>query len=312
MANTYLTKLNNIYGKVNLESIATKTFQDIVDSKNAVLGILSHTGIAGFKFHIPDREQVRMQSRITTHYLENNEPAQDHIANEPIEITLQGYQGEYFYPIKKIEALAAAIIPTMSLIPEFMPKISAITKQVKQAKLDYEKALNPNQFMTYNGNAIANAVNNFVSGNNIGNGSIISQTINDYVNKDRLGSLKSAWNNNFNAVDLFATFQNLYKFKSAQARAYYFFEALWKSKMTFSVETTWKRYDNMAILNVTPVRDKTLDITDFRVTLQQINRTYSLSMSINAAGRTRTQLAEEANKGTDKGLKVDVSTYANR
>lgn len=308
----YLAKLNNIYGKVNLQALATKTFQDIVDSKNAVLGILTKTGIAGFKFHIPEREQVRMQSRITTHYLENNEPAQDHIANEPLEITLQGYQGEYFYPIHKLEAMAAAVVPTMALIPEFMTELAPITKQVKQAKLDYEQALNPNQFQTYNGNAIATAVNNYVSGNNVGSGGIISQTINDYVNKDRLSSFTTAWNNNFNAVDLFATFQNLFKFKSAQARAYHFFEALWKARMTFSVETTWKRYDNMAILSVVPVRDKTLDITDFRVTLQQINRTYSLSTSVNAAGRTRTQLSEEANKGTDKGLKVDVSTYADR
>lgn len=311
MANKYLTKLNNVYGKVNLQALATKTFQDIVDSKNAVLSILSHTGIAGFKFHIPEREQVRMQSRITTHYLENNEPAQDHIANEPIEITLQGYQGEYFYPINKFESMAAAVIPTMALVPEFMTQLSPITKQVKQAKLDYEQSLNPNQFQTYNGSAIANSINNYVSGNNIGDGSIISQTITDYVNRDRLSSLTTAWKNNFNAVDLFAIFQNLYKFKSAQARAFYFFEALWKARMTFSVETSWKRYDNMAILSVVPVRDKTLDITDFKVTLQQINRTYSLSTSVNAAGRTRTQLAEEANKGTDKGLQVDVSTNTN-
>lgn len=278
MANTYLNKLNNIYGKVNLASLATKTFQDIVDSKNAVLGIITKTGIAGFKFHIPEREQVRMQSRITTHYLENNEPAQDHIANEPLEITLQGYQGEYFYPIHKLEAMAAAVVPTMALIPEFMNELSPITKQVKQAKLDYEQALNPNQF----------------------------KTLSDYVNKDNFNSLTTAWKNNFNAVDLFAVFQNLYKFKSAQVRAYHFFEALWKSKMAFSVETSWKRYDNMAILSVVPVRDKTLDITDFRVTLQQLNRTYSLSMAVNSAGRTRTQLAEEANKGTDKGLQVQV------
>lgn len=289
MAN-YTNLLNNLYGKVNIESIATKTFQDIVDSKNAVLSILSHTGIAGFKFHIPDREQITYNSQITTHYLENNEPAQDHIANEPVRITLQGYQGEYFYPVQKFEALAAAVIPTMSLIPEFMPQISAITKQVKTAKLNYE---------------LKNQIKDLYSANT---SSPYGQAVYDYINKgsitDSITRLKSVYQNNFNSVDLFALFQNLYKFKSAQTRAFYFLEALWKSKMVFSVETSWKRFDNMAITNLTPTRDKNLDITDFKVSLQQINRTYSRTITVNSAGRTSIQKSEVADKGTDKGVPV--------
>lgn len=287
---SYQTLLNNIYGKVNLESLATKTFQDIVDSKNAVLSILSHTGIAGFKFHIPDREQITFNSQITTHYLENNEPAQDHIATEPIKITLQGFQGEYFYPVQKFEALAAAVIPTMSLIPEFLPQLSAITKQVKKAKLNYE---------------LKNQVKNLYSANT---SNPYGQAVYDYINNDsvsdKIFKLNAVYQNNFNSVDLFALFQNLYKFNSAQTRAFYFLEALWKSKMVFSVETSWKRYDNMAITNITPSRDRNLDITDFKVSLQQINRTYSRTMSINAAGRTSIQKTETADKGTDKGITV--------
>lgn len=307
----YISMLNNLYGKVDLKTLATKTFQDIVDSNNAVLSILSHTGIAGFKFHLFEREQVNMRSRITNHYLENNEPAQDHIANEPIQITLQGFQGEYFYPINKIEALAAEVIPALSLVPEFLPQIDNITQQVKKAKLSYEMAQNLNQTMTYNGNAVSNAVYNYINDYNVGTGNIISQTIDDYVWGNKLSNVTSAISDNFNAVDLFALFQNLYKIKSAQTRAFLFLEALWKSRMIFSVETSWKRYDNMAITNVTPTRDKNLDVTDFKVSLQQINYTYSLSMAINAAGRTQTQLIEEVNKGTDKGLKVDVSANTN-
>ena len=308
MANKYIEKLNNVYSKVDMSTLANKTFQDVVDSKNAVLSILSKTGIAGFKFHVPQREQVTMQNKISAHYLENNEPAQDHIANEPLRITLQGYEGEYFYPVHKIEAIAGKVIPTLSLVPEFLQNIDAITKQVKQAKLTYELYQNLNQTMTYNGNAISNAVSSYVNDYKMGSSSIISQTIDDYVNGNKWQSLKTAYTKNFNTVDLFKIFQNLYKMKSAQTRAFLFFEALWKAKLIFSVETSWKRYDNMSILNVVPVRDKNLDITDFKITLQQINYTYSLSTSINAAGRTRTQLAEEANKGTDKGIQIDVST----
>lgn len=291
----YTTLLNNIYGKVNINAIATKSFQDVIDSDNVILSILSHTGIAGFKFHIPEREQITMNNQITNHYLENNEPAQDHIANEPIKITLQGYQGEYFYPIHKLEAMAAKVIPSMALIAEMMPQTDSITKQVKIAKLEYEKA-NINIKSLYDNLPASNL-------------SIVGQEINKQVsdsviNANKLTNISEAFTNNFNGVDLFSIFQNLYKLKSPQTRAFYFLEALWKNKMTFSVETSWKRYDNMAIINVTPTRDKNLDITDFRVTLQQINRTYSLTMSAEAAGRTSLQKAEMVDKGTDKGIPV--------
>lgn len=290
----YLEQLNNLYGKIDVTSLATKSFQDIVDNQNAVLSIFSKMGIAGFKFHVPRREQVTFNNQITNHYLENLEPAQDHIANEPIKITLEGFQGEYFYPVQKIEAMVANVIPTLSLIPEFLPQISAITKQVKSAKLAYEAAAS-NYTGTLTQSSIASATN--LNGFEFGGG---------YSLKDKFNAAATAYQDNFNSVDLFSLFQGLYKFKSAQTRAFFFLESLWKAKMTFSVETSWKRYDNMVILNVIPTRDDNADITDFKVVLQQINRTFSKTMSINAAGRTKQQLEEESNKGTDKGLQVQV------
>ena len=71
---------------------------------------------------------------------------------------------------------------------------------------------------------------------------------------------------NYSVMDLFTLFQSLYKLKSAQARAFLFFECMWKSRALFSVETTWKRYDNMAILSLQPRRDKNADITEFSIT----------------------------------------------
>ena len=306
MANTYLQKLNNLYGKTNLPNLATATFQDVVDSKNAILSIFSHTGIAGFKFHIPQREQVNFVSRVTNHYLENNESAQDHIVNEPIQITLSGYQGEYFYPLQKYEALIAEVVPTLGLVTQLMPKITDITKQVKNAKLAAEEAQRINNSLNYNVQLTDITTRN--------SSSAISQAIStDILNNpsSKWDVLKETAKNEFNAVDLFSLFQNIYKLKSAQTRAYLFFEALWKAKMLFSVETSWKRYDNMTILNVTPIRDNNADITDFKITLQQINRTYSKSILTDAAGRTQDQLADVVNKGTDTGLKVDVSNNSN-
>lgn len=309
MATQYLSRLNNLYGKIDLKSLASKMLQDEVDSDYAILGVFENTGIAGFKFHIPQREQVTMSSDITDHYIEDNSPVQDHIACKPIEITLQGYQGEYFYANQKFESKIANIVPTMALVTEFLPQVNTITQQVKSIKLGYEERQNTLQNL-YNQNISTSTVTGSILGQNDTN--TIAGAINNTVTgqadlKTKASLLYDATKSNLNSTDLFQAFQDLYKLKSAQTRAFLFFEALWKSQRYFTVETSWKRYDNMAITNVTPVRDNNADITDFKVTLKQLHFTQSKSITIdNKAGRTREQLAKEADKGTDKGLKTDV------
>ena len=106
---------------------------------------------------------------------------------------------------------------------------------------------------------------------------------------------------------MFKIFQDLYKLKSAQTRAFFFFDAMWKSKALFSVETSWKRYDNMCIQTLIPKRDNNADITDFNITFKQISRAQTKYETLkNAAGRTRQQLMKKQNKGIDKGQKVET------
>ena len=125
-------------------------------------------------------------------------------------------------------------------------------------------------------------------------------------NTSILSKTELLWNS-LNGVDLFQLFQNLYKIRSAQTRAFLFFEALWKSEAIFTVETTWKRYDNMLIQKVMPVRDSNADITNFSVTFKQMNFTQSRYESLkNAAGRTRQQLAKTVSKGIDKGEQAEA------
>lgn len=285
IANNFFKTANNKYKISGKIQTATSFFKDTINIGEAIVSVVSNTGIAGFKFHLPKREQVKMQSEITDHFTDENSPVQDHIARKPITITMNGLQGEYFYSVNKIEDALALITPTMALVKEFMPKLSdaAMAAKTLKTKVTAQMALD---------GKVANAM-----GEKYGLG----------------GKLKSVWNqlktvpNDVNAVDLFQLMQDLYKLKSAQTRAFLFFAALWESEALFTVETTWKRYNNMAITDVTPIRDENADITDFTVSFKQLNFTKTLTRNLeNYTGRTRQELSEIVNKGVDKGKKVEV------
>lgn len=276
--NDFFQTINKKYSEVNKTQLATKLIKEHTDIEEAVVNILGSTGIAGFKFHIPKREQIKMQAEATDHYIDTNRPVQDHIALKPITITLNGLHGDYFYSVNQIEDMLATVVPTLSLIKQFLPNLSDVTKQVKEK---YYKDLKAKAFAKSTYDKKTNIYDNVSSG--------------------------------FDAVllnreDLFSLAQQLYKLKSAQTRAFFFFEALWKSRAIFSVETTYRRYDNMVITSVTPLRDENADITDFTLTFKQLNFTTSLYKSYeNIAGRLRQQLAQTANKGLDKGREVPTT-----
>lgn len=279
--NTFISKLETI----SPIDYAKNLFKEHADIGTAVVSVLSNTGIAGFKFHLPEKEQVRMQSEITDYYTDNGQNVQDHIARQPITITLSGLQGEYFYSINQFEDKLALVVPTLKLVTEFLPKLSPATIQIKTA---------------YNNNieTIKNKDKELLQ--NVG--------INTYYDSVSLGDKFSSGLKSIgvNGVDLFKLFQELYKLKSAQTRAFFYFQALWQSNQVFTVETTWKRYDNMVIQSLQPVRDNNADITEFTITFKQINFVQSVYTSVEAAaGRTKDQLSQKVNKGVDKGEKVD-------
>lgn len=274
----FLTTVNNKYGVQDKLTLARSIFQDNINIGEAIVNVLSSTGIAGFKFHLPETEQVNMESNITDYYTDSNSVMQDHIARAPVTIMVNGMQGEYFYSVNEIEDLLANVTPVLSLVKQFAPKLSSATMQIKQNWAKYQES--------QQGLAAYYAT--------FDKGIPLNQ------------SLNNLWND-LNGVDLFQLFQNLYKLKSAQTRAFLFFEALWKSQAVFSVETTWKRYDNMLIQKVTPIRDSNADITEFSVVFKQMNFAQSRYESLNnAAGRTRQQLLKQVNKGIDKGSQAEA------
>lgn len=268
--------LNGNISTTNINPLDTAKYlmKKSVNIGEAVVNVLGNTGIAGFKFHVPQGEQVNMENDITDFYIDTNSVIQDHIARKPITITVNGFQGEYYYTVHPIENILSKVTPTLALVKQFLPKISPVTAAIK--RLQARKNEIPAIKVDENGRGITTYKNNF-------------------------------FDNDFSSLDLFLLFQDIYKLKSAQTRAFLFFEALWRSNALFTVETTWKKYDRMVIQKITPLRDNNADITDFSITFKQISITESKSESIkSAAGRLKSQISPVTKKGIDKGQEINV------
>ena len=268
LSSDILYKLDIAQSKVINSKQAQEIFKKFVDVDTAIVNVLSNTGIAGFKFHVPQTEQVKMENEVTDYYIDTGTAVQDHIAQKPVTITLTGLQGEYFYSVNQIEDMLAKVVPTMSLIKQFLPKLTRANIQNRFKKVTAKE----------------------LSGN-VQNEKIVA------------GIEKKG----FNAVNLFRVFQDLYKLKTAQTRAFLYFEAMWKSRALFTVETSWKRYDNMVIQSLVPKRDNNADITDFSVTFKQVNLVEGKAETIeNYISRHAQQMSKTVDKGVDKGQKVDT------
>lgn len=271
----FVNSKNQQYGTINKKELVQKMWKSTVNAGEAIVNILGATGIAGFKFNIPQTEQVRFENEITDQYVESNYAIQDHIARKPIVITLSGLVGDYFYSVNQIEDMLALVTPTITLVKEFIPAISNVTQK---KKIEYTNEQKQKLIKQDNGSYKV----------------LVNGKQNQYE---------------FNMMDLFTLFQSLYKLKSPQARAFLFFEAMWKSGARFSVETTWKRYNNMAILSVTPKRDNNADITEFTIVCKQMDFVNSKIETIEEyKNRTQLQKADITNKGAVKGTETPISS----
>lgn len=282
----FINTKNKIYGQNNPLDFAKQFFKDSVDVGTAIVSVLSSTGIAGFKFHVPQTEIVKMESEITDHYTDSNAVLQDHIARRPVTITLTGLQGEYFYSVNEVQDALAQVVPTLKLVTQFLPKLTNVAMNKKVEWANYQESLNLGAGVSASKN--------------------IDLTKTLTQNTSLLSKANLMWNQ-LNGVDLFKLFMDLYKLQSAQTRAFLFLEAMWKLNKPFTVETSWKRYDNMIITSLQPVRDNNADITEFSVTFKQIQFAQTRYESLkNSAGRLRQQLSKTVSKGLDKGQEVAV------
>ena len=118
----------------------------------------------------------------------------------------------------------------------------------------------------------------------------------------------------FSSLNLFKDFQDLFYLKSSQTRAFLFFEALRNSRALFSVQTPYKRYDNMAIQTLKPIQDGTTkDTTDFSITFKQLRFTQTTTVqAANSAARRQAQVQSQVNKGIIKGIEKKIADFLPR
>lgn len=286
--NNYVNNSTVSGANVSLFKQAQNFFKSHTNVKDAIVSIFDNTGIAGFQFNITKMEQVKLSNDITDYYSDDNTVFNDHIAHKPVIVTVSGLQGEYFYSIHKIKDLISAIGTTMKLVAAFKPQFEEIQGQLRQKWNNYQKQLNSGVGVSAEQNIDP------------------SKTLAQNTSLKNKVKLLSTQFQTYDGIDLFKLFQSLYKFKSAQTRAYLFFETLRKADKPFTIETRWKRFENMYIQDLIVTGEDSADITEFQVIFKQLNFTHSEVVSINKAGRTQQQYYEEVNKGIDNGTKVET------
>lgn len=264
------------------------SFLKETDIGGAIVSTFDSTGIAGFRFNIPKMEQVRLSNDITDYYSDNNTVFNDHVAHKPVIVTVSGLQGDYFYSVHKLRDMISEVGTTMKLVTQLKPKFDNIQNQLRTKWENYQKANYATKMQKNTNYSITDP-----------------SSYNPLTLKDKAKNLFSQFKT-YDGIDLFNLFQELYKFKSAQTRAYLFFETMRLADRPFTVETRWKRFDSMYIQDVTITGEDTADISDFQVVFKRMNFTHSQAIKINAAGRTQQQYWKETNKGLDKGTKVET------
>jgi hypothetical protein len=106
-------------------------------------------GIDGFLFDVPLTENITMSSNITNHYIEDNTTLQDHVALNPISITLTGKVAELVYTKQASLSFLTAVADRLAPLGVLSPaqsgqaqKAIASANQALSAITSAKKALN--------------------------------------------------------------------------------------------------------------------------------------------------------------------------
>lgn len=121
-----LSNLNLQDGNNYLNTLANKY---IVKPKTA-------SGIGGFVFQYEGETTVQSQADITDHFLESNDPVQDHIAIKPFRVVLRGFTAEL------AQAAPAGVVGALSIIQNKLTAVPAyLGKYTPGALLAIQRAV---------------------------------------------------------------------------------------------------------------------------------------------------------------------------
>lgn len=94
-------------------------------------------GIAGLEIDIILSDNLKWESDITDHYVEDNTVINDHVSLKPETLTMRGIVGELTYTVpailQNIEQTASKLSLVSNLMPEYTIQAQALYSQAKQA-----------------------------------------------------------------------------------------------------------------------------------------------------------------------------------
>lgn len=264
-----------------IKKVMTKVFQKDLPMDEAVIGFSEGGDIAGYKFHILERESVKYEADITDHYIDTNRAVHDHIAWKPVTITLQGLQGRYFHDIIRDIGHSVEYYRVFNTVTSFLPITTPIV-MVRKVKSTISRLTGSSGII----NMIANKFTSYAFG---------------YI-KDWLIQLGN---------DLISVYDNAVKIEDEQTKMFLYLEEMFKLGLAVTITTSWRSYDNMVITSLQPTRDGNGDITEFQVTFKQISTVASIIVDRNEkveGGNSANQSASITDKGTTSGIETPVPT----
>lgn len=123
--NTLLANTGNTLSIANAATTLTTSSIALVKS----MSDNTPPGINGFVFSIPETETLTMASQITDHWTQDNLAVQDHIALEPIKITLTGKVSEVVWTKTQAERFADQVINNFASVEVMSPEFAQATTQ---------------------------------------------------------------------------------------------------------------------------------------------------------------------------------------
>lgn len=99
-------------------------------------------GIEGFLFDIPETETIKLQAQITNHFVESNFAVSDHIAFDPITITLTGIVAELVLSKSEAEDLVQSALESLKPFGLLSPALSASAQKYISQWYSLKSAVN--------------------------------------------------------------------------------------------------------------------------------------------------------------------------
>lgn len=245
---------------------------------------LNQFSLIAFYFDIITEHSVSLNSQITDNWMENNTVINDHIANQPLVVSLRGLKGELKYTPSDENTLAWLSMAESHNERSQFDKLRTLTNL-------YPPVDNLTQLSKNAADASVTSTNRYAS-----------LVKNAFLSDGQ-------YNATFGLLDKYINTPLSYEHKEA-AEVFHRLETMRLQKMSFEVETPWQTFKNMYIQSLTFRQGNQLFTTDIEVSLKQVYYTNSLTTKADKkvlADISAAQRAEIENQGKTQGQKKSLA-----